>query len=107
MISFAGRHNRSKALVLLLLRQAELGLSPQGLTTWGIINLTGLTPGSAYSLMTRLARWEYVRRRPGNRGCRYRLLAKGRRFIEEKTPPWVLDELDRTLAVKQKRGGQS
>lgn len=105
MVNFNGKHNRTKGKVLLLLYSANETWEKKALSSREIVGFTGLSLASVWSLMSRLTRWEYVTRLPGRGCCRYRIAAKGRRFITSKVPVDVNNELVMDLRESVKNYG--
>ncbi len=75
--TFKGKHNASKAIVLLLL--SSFGTEFNAV---GIQRLTGLTTRAVYSVMWRLSRWHYVTKRRSGGVYVYGLSKRGTQFIE-------------------------
>jgi len=75
--TFKGKHNASKAIVLLLLGSFETPFNARGVS-----NLTGLTLNAAWCLLRRLSCWHYVTKRKHNGVYVYGLAKRGAQFIE-------------------------
>jgi len=91
--SFAYPHNWSKCRVLLVLYSAWYAWKRKEFTAPELATLSGLTPASSYSLCTRLQRYDLIIQSGHVPDMRYRLSARGRRYVENIIPAAVSNEL--------------
>ena len=101
--SFEFPHNWSKCRVLLVLYSAAYSWKRKEFTAPELALLTGLSTASAYSLCTRLFRYDLVLQHGHVPDLRYRLSARGRRYVDDIIPAEVSDELVPILQCQVKK----
>lgn len=79
--TFGGKHNIVKSCAFLVLEAYHGGLLLSELATF-----TGCDYKSLSVLVGRWCRWHYISRQETSRGYRYRLRVRGKRFIEDRLP---------------------
>jgi hypothetical protein len=81
VVSFLGKHNRTRCLAWLVLYDNYLG-HKGGLTLRELTRLTGISYGSLSVSIVKWVRWRYIGYEPRKGGRRYYILKRGRDWIE-------------------------
>lgn len=103
MASFNGKHNHSKALLLVCLLITSGKWKWQRLSSKELAWLTGLSKYSVCSLCWRLTKWNYIRRQ-GSRGRYYYTISnRGINFISKFVPQKLQVEANNNLYAIAKR----
>ena len=89
--TFRGRHNISKARVLIILWSSQ-SWSCQWYKASELSLLSGVCYAGCFAGLARWYRWRYVLR-SRDRPYRYRIAKRGAHFVEARIPPSVFDEL--------------
>lgn len=98
--TFLGKHNHTKALVLVCLLQRsrdDLG----GISCRELSHITGVPYGSLASLLCRWHKWKYVTRRPSTSKnglvYSYHIASKGIFFVNVRIPRPVIESVTQEL----------
>jgi hypothetical protein len=110
--TFRGKHNHTKAAILMLLCDIKSVGEKEGLALRQLMNMAGYVTMSEYMLSEFLlnnTKWRYINRHGERYHYRYRIAPRGVHFVVDRIPPELypiidIEIEDRLIKAEQEAG---